>query len=680
MIESTNKIPATRLLSAKGWSWLLGLFLIAAIVIPILNRAVSADSAFYIPDWVVETLGKYMCYAIMALAIDLIWGYTGILSLGHAFFFALGAYIMGMHLVKYMNDVLQTVPDFMQFMPWKEFPWFWNGFENFGYGLMMAMLVPALIAFVLGYFAFRSRIKGVYFAIITQALTFAMWRLFLVNETGFGGNNGFTNFKGILGFTLANDAETKSLGLLSDVATTKLGLYIVTVVVLCLCFLVCRYIVTSKLGRVLKAVRDAEPRVAFSGYNTQRYKLFVWTVSAVLCAIGGILFVPQVGIINPSELDPTKSIEAVVWVAVGGRGTLVGAILGSGVVNGTKTLFTTGDLASYWLFILGGLAIIVTLFFPGGLIDKASHIKVAQSIGRIMGATDNRYAFSNLIPLLVLAFYFGFIALIADYSTGHFLWTDFKSNCLWAILALPLYILVNAIYQKINKKSLSLSKLPGQQIKQIIDIFAARRVIVNNCLYGALLIMAGFIASAASKWPGTFVLLCLFIVPLMLIASGKWLSLKRKSQLYMASYILLTLILALYPAWFVYSGFYIGVVLLIVLSVIPFSPLFKNAVRSPGVKTLSPIIIFVALLSFLFLFAENYLPVDKTSEYFFKIDKPYSFFLQVTEWFFSLSGELADKAKIEIKLFFILCALTMSYYLYQNRTVKSKGLIGKDYG
>jgi urea transport system permease protein len=343
--------------SPLGWlSTLLlaGLFIIA---IPLLNVLPDPASPWYVPDYAVTLLGKFLCYALAALAIDLLWGYAGILSLGHGVFFALGGYAMGMYLMRSMAGqgvYRSSLPDFMVFLDWKELPWYWLGFDHFWFALLMALLVPGLLAYVFGWLAFRSRIRGVYFSIITQAMTFALMLLFFRNETGFGGNNGLTDFKQILGFSLQDPA-------------TRLGLYLITAIVLLLAYLLCRYIVASKLGRVLTAIRDAEGKVMFSGYNTLHYKLFVWTISAVLCGLAGALYVPQVGIINPSEMHPANSIEMVIWAAVGGRGTLIGPMLGAMAVNGAKSWFTVA-YPDLWLYLLGGLFIIITLWLPYGLI------------------------------------------------------------------------------------------------------------------------------------------------------------------------------------------------------------------------------------------------------------------------------------------------------------------------
>jgi len=339
------------------------LALLSLVVVPFLNT-LPEESSLHLPDFLVPLFGKFVCYAIVALAMDLIWGYTGILSLGHGVFFALGGYAMGMYLMRsiagegvYASDL----PDFMVFLDWKELPWFWWGFDRFGFAAFMALAIPGTLAYVFGWFAFRSRIKGVYFAIITQAMTFAMMLLFFRNNTGFGGNNGLTDFKRILGFSLQE-------------SSTRLGLYVASVAVLFGAYLLCRFIVRSKLGRVLAAIRDEEDKVLFTGYDSLQYKLFVWTVSALLCGMAGALYTPQVGIINPSEMVPANSIEMAIWVAVGGRGTLVGAAGGAFLVNGAKSWFTVAAPES-WLYVLGALFIIVTLFLPGGVASIGSRIR-----------------------------------------------------------------------------------------------------------------------------------------------------------------------------------------------------------------------------------------------------------------------------------------------------------------
>jgi urea transport system permease protein len=336
----------------------------AALLVPILNLALPETSALHLPTYLVALFGKYVCYAILALSIDLIWGYCGILSLGHGAFFALGGYAMGMYLMRqigtrgvYANPIL---PDFMVFLNYKALPVYWYGFQHFAYASLMVLLVPGALAFVFGWFAFRSRVTGVYLSIITQALTYALMLGFFRNNFGFGGNNGLTDFKDILGFNV--QAET-----------TRAALFSISCLALILGLIVCRAVVTSKLGKVLIAIRDAESRTRFLGYRVESYKLFVFTLSACMAGIAGALYVPQVGIINPGEFAPGNSIEAVIWVAVGGRGTLTGAALGAFVVNYAKTYFTSGVLAPYWLFMLGSLFIGVTLLLPRGIIGTLHH-------------------------------------------------------------------------------------------------------------------------------------------------------------------------------------------------------------------------------------------------------------------------------------------------------------------
>jgi urea transport system permease protein len=344
----------------------LFLIIIAAIAVgvPVLNLMVPETSAFHVPTYLVSLFGKYACYALLALAIDLIWGFCGILSLGHGAFFALGGYAMGMYLMRqigtrgvYANPIL---PDFMVFLNWKQLPVYWYGFQYFPYAALMVVLVPAVLAFVFGWFAFRSRVTGVYLSIITQALTFALMLGFFRNNFGFGGNNGLTDFKDILGFNV--QAET-----------TRAALFAVSCLAIMLGFMLCRAIVTSKFGKVLIAIRDAEARTRFLGYRVESYKLVVFTISACMAGVAGALYVPQVGIINPSEFAPGNSIEAVIWVAVGGRGTLTGAVIGAVLVNYAKTFFTTGALAPYWLFMLGALFIAVTLLLPRGVVGTMRH-------------------------------------------------------------------------------------------------------------------------------------------------------------------------------------------------------------------------------------------------------------------------------------------------------------------
>jgi urea transport system permease protein len=342
--------------SRRAWFAVLAASFLLLVVLPTLN-SLPAGSPAHLGDHLIPLFGKFICYAIAALAMDLIWGYTGILSLGHALFFALGGYAMGMYLMRSIRGegvYRSELPDFMVFLDWKELPWFWYGFSSFHFALAMAVLVPGALAFVFGYLAFRSRIKGVYFSIVTQALTYAAMLMFFRNNTGFGGNNGLTDFKRILGYSLHDQA-------------TKRTLFVVSAAVLVLAYVGCRYIVTSRLGRTLAAIRDAELRVRFCGYDTTRYKLFVWTFSAMLCGLAGALYVPQVGIINPSEMQPSNSIEMAIWIAVGGRGTLVGGVLGAWIVNGAKSWLTVA-FPSAWLYFLGALFILVTLFLPRGLV------------------------------------------------------------------------------------------------------------------------------------------------------------------------------------------------------------------------------------------------------------------------------------------------------------------------
>ena len=330
---------------------------VAFVVFPLLNLVVPANHPLHLSAFWVTLVGKIMCYAIAAVALDLVWGYAGILSLGHGLFFALGGYAMGMYLMRQIGREGQyqaDLPDFMVFLDWKALPWHWWMSDQFLWAMLLVVLVPGLLASVFGYFAFRSRVKGVYFSIITQALTFAAMLLFFRNNTGFGGNNGFTDFKRILGFPITTPG-------------TRMALFVITAAVLLGALALGRWLVASKFGRVLSAIRDAEQRAMFCGYNTVHYKLAIFTLSAVLCGIAGALYVPQVGIINPSEMSPANSIEMAIWVAVGGRGTLLGAVLGAGLVNGAKTIFTVA-FPEYWLYVLGLLFILVTLFLPRGVL------------------------------------------------------------------------------------------------------------------------------------------------------------------------------------------------------------------------------------------------------------------------------------------------------------------------
>lgn len=348
------------LLSGDAYAkWFVGILLATAVLVPALSLLAPPTSPFHIPASTLSLYGKYLCYALLALSLDLVWGYCGILSLGHGAFFALGGYAMGMYLMRqigtrgvYAHPVL---PDFMVFLNWSELPWFWYGFDRAWFAFLMVLLVPGVLAFVFGWFAFRSRVTGVYLSIITQAMTYALMLAFFRNEMGFGGNNGLTDFKDILGFPVQADG-------------TRAALFAASALALLLGFLVAKGIVASRLGKVLVSIRDAESRTRFLGYRVENYKTFVFTVSAVMAGVAGALYVPQVGIINPSEFAPANSIEVVIWTAVGGRGTLVGAAVGAVIVNYAKTIFTTGTLAPYWLFVLGGLFIFVTIFLPRGIV------------------------------------------------------------------------------------------------------------------------------------------------------------------------------------------------------------------------------------------------------------------------------------------------------------------------
>ncbi|OYD81407.1 MULTISPECIES: urea ABC transporter permease subunit UrtC [Azospirillum] len=344
---------------------LLTVLAVLAVAVPVMALGTAPDSPWHLSTHTVALLGKYLCFALLALSLDLVWGFVGILSLGHAAFFTLGGYAMGMYLMRQIGSRGMygnaDLPDFMVFLNWTELPWYWHGFDQFWFAAIMVMLVPGLLAFAFGWFAFRSRVTGVYLSIITQALTFALMLAFFRNDMGFGGNNGLTDFKEILGFDI-------------QAASTRVGLFVATVVALAVGYVLASAVVASKLGKVLIAVRDAESRVRFLGYETDRYKLFAWTLSACMAGVAGALYVPQVGIINPSEFSPASSIEAVIWVAVGGRGTLAGPVLGAVLVNFGKSYFTAA-LPELWLFALGGLFVLVTLFLPKGILGLAAQLR-----------------------------------------------------------------------------------------------------------------------------------------------------------------------------------------------------------------------------------------------------------------------------------------------------------------
>ncbi len=351
--------------SDRGGQILLGLLLVLGVVVPILHLLVPEGSTLHLSGYTVTLLGKYLCYALLAIAVDLVWGYCGILSLGHAAFFSLGGYAMGMYLMRqigprgvYGDPIL---PDFMVFLNYKELPWFWHGFDMFWFAAVMMVLVPGLLAYLFGWLAFRSRVTGVYLSIITQALTYALMLAFFRNDMGFGGNNGFTDFKELLGFDLG-------------LPSTRIGLFICTVVALAVGYIACRYVVASRAGRVVTAIRDAESRTRFIGYRVESYKVWIFTFSAVLAGVAGALYVPQVGIINPGEFAPINSIEVVIWVAVGGRGTLYGAVAGAVLVNYAKTYFTAA-VPEFWLYALGALFVLTTVFLPRGVVGLISKAK-----------------------------------------------------------------------------------------------------------------------------------------------------------------------------------------------------------------------------------------------------------------------------------------------------------------
>lgn len=370
---------------ALGWQagWFLIILAVIAIAVPIMHLALPADHPLHLSGYAVALMGKYLCFALLALSVDLIWGYCGILSLGHGAFFALGGYAMGMYLMRQIGSrgvyANPELPDFMVFLNWQELPWYWYGFDNFIFASFMVLAVPGLLAFVFGWFAFRSRVTGVYLSIITQAMTYALLLAFFRNDMGFGGNNGLTDFKDILGFSLQADG-------------TRAGLFSASAIALGLGYVVCRLITTSRAGKVLEAIRDAESRTRFLGYKVEHYKLFVFVVSACLAGVAGALYVPQVGIINPSEFSPANSIEIVIAVAVGGRGTLIGAVLGAILINYAKTWFT-GALPEYWLFALGGLFIAVTLFLPKGIMGLAARVRQT-----LLHSSRKQVASPDLVP------------------------------------------------------------------------------------------------------------------------------------------------------------------------------------------------------------------------------------------------------------------------------------------
>lgn len=347
----------TMLKNDRGGQILLAVMAAAIVIVPILN-ALPESSFLHLPTYTVTLLGKYLTLALLAMAVDLVWGYLGILTLGHGAFFALGGYAMGMYLMREIGDRgvygNADLPDFMVFLNWHELPWFWTGFDHFWVAAVMIMLVPGILAFVFGALAFRSRVSGVYLSIITQAMTYALMLAFYRNEMGFGGNNGLTDFKDIIGFDLSANS-------------TRIGLFVCSALALMIGYLICRYLTESRLGRACVAVRDAEARTRFMGYRVENIKLFVFVVSAMIAGVAGALYVPQVGIITPNEFAPLNSIEVVVWVAVGGRSTLYGAVVGALLINFAKSYFTA-EIPDAWLFALGGIFVVVTLLLPKGII------------------------------------------------------------------------------------------------------------------------------------------------------------------------------------------------------------------------------------------------------------------------------------------------------------------------
>lgn len=342
----------------------LVIILAAAVLVPAANLLLPETSPLHVPDHLVTLAGKFLCYAMLAVALNLVWGYCGILSLGHAAFFALGGYAMGMYLMRqigsrgvYGHPVL---PDFMVFLNYQELPWFWLGFDQIWFAAIMIVAAPGLLAFVFGWFAFHARVSGVYLSIITQAMTYALLLAFFRNDMGFGGNNGLTDFKDILGF----DIQARE---------TRATLFALSAIFLAGFLLLVAAIAASRFGKLLVATRDAESRTRFLGYRPERVKLFVWTVSAMMAGIAGALYVPQVGIINPGEFAPANSIEVVIWTAVGGRGTIVGPVIGAVLVNGGKSWFT-GLFPEFWLFVLGALFVLTTLFLPKGIVGTTGQI------------------------------------------------------------------------------------------------------------------------------------------------------------------------------------------------------------------------------------------------------------------------------------------------------------------
>lgn len=385
-----------KILSTSHGTTLITILSAAIVVIPLLNILAPEGSFLHVPTFTVTVLGKYLCYALLALALDLVWGYCGILSLGHGAFFALGGYAMGMYLMRQIGDRgvygHPELPDFMVFLNWKELPWYWYGFDNGLFAMLMVLFVPGLLAFVFGWLAFRSRVTGVYLSIMTQALTYVLMQAFLLNDFGFGGNNGFTDFKDIFGLDVQADS-------------TRLLLFVASGVLLIGAYFLCKFVTESKMGKVLISIRDAESRSRFLGYRVEHYKLFVFVLSAMLAGIAGALFVPQAGIINPTQFEPVFSIEVVIWVALGGRGTLYGAIIGGLVVNYTKS-FYTGAMPEMWLFVLGGIFVVSTIYANKGVIVGVILSVVAMSVLEPVAKliSENYYQFILLAVVYAVLF------------------------------------------------------------------------------------------------------------------------------------------------------------------------------------------------------------------------------------------------------------------------------------
>ncbi len=407
-----------KILQSSHGTTLITVLVAAIVIIPLLNIFVPESSVFHVPTFTVTVLGKYLCYALLALALDLVWGYCGILSLGHGAFFALGGYAMGMYLMRQIGDRgvygNPLLPDFMVFLNWKELPWYWYGFDNGIFAMLMVMIVPGILAFVFGWLAFRSRVTGVYLSIMTQALTYVLMQAFLLNDFGFGGNNGFTDFKDIFGLDVQSDS-------------TRLALFVASGALLIGAYFLCKFVTESKMGRVLVSIRDAESRARFLGYRVEHYKLFVFVLSAMLAGIAGALFVPQAGIINPTQFEPVFSIEVVIWVALGGRGTLYGAIIGGLVVNYTKS-FYTGAMPEMWLFVLGGIFVVSTIYANKGVIVgvilSVLAISIFEPIAKLFSESHYQFILLAVVyaVLFLSAMYFDRLSALAKNKIANTAW------------------------------------------------------------------------------------------------------------------------------------------------------------------------------------------------------------------------------------------------------------------